>query len=40
MIAARFRLPLVLVIVARQSIVLDVVLIISDVRCTVMVENE
>ena len=40
MTTARLQLALVLVVVARWSTDLDVVFIISSVRCTIMIENE
>ena len=40
MIVARLRLASVLVVVARWSTVLDVIFIISSVRCTTMIEDE
>ena len=40
MTAARLRLASVLVVVARWSTDLDVILIISGVRCIAMIENE
>ena len=40
MTATRLRLASVLVVVARWSMDLDVIFIISDVRCTVMIEDE
>ena len=40
MTAARLRLASVLVVVARWSIDLDVIIIISGIRCTAMIEDE
>ena len=40
MTAARLQLASVLVVVARWSTVLDVIFIISSVRCTTMIEDE
>ena len=40
MTAARLRLASVLVVIARWSMDLDVIFIISGVRCTVMIEDE
>jgi hypothetical protein len=40
MMAARLRLTLVLVVVARWSTDLNVIFIISGVRCTAMIEDE
>ena len=40
MTAARLRLTSVLTVVARRSTELDVIFIISNVRCTVMIEDE
>ena len=40
MTAARLRLAVVLVVVTRWSTDLDVIFIISDVRCTAMIEDE
>ena len=40
MTAARLRLTLVLVVVARWSMNLDVIFIISGIRCTTMIEDE
>ena len=40
MTAARLRLASVLVVVARWSTDLDVISIISGIRCTVMIEDE
>ena len=40
MTAARLRLALVFVVVARWSMNLDVIFIISDVHCTTMIEDE
>ena len=40
MTAACLRLASVLVVVARWSINLDVIIIIYDVRCTAMIEDE
>ena len=40
MIAARLGLALVLVIIARWSINLGIIFIISSVRCTAMIEVE
>ena len=39
MTAMRLRLASVLVVVARSSTDLDVIFIISDVRCTAMIED-
>ena len=40
MTAARLRLVSVIVVVARWSMNLDVIFIISSVRCTIMIEDE
>ena len=40
MTAARLRLASVLVVVARWSTDLDVIFIISGIRCTAMIEDE
>ena len=40
MTAARLRLASVLVVVARRSMDLDVIFIISSVRCTTMIKDE
>ena len=40
MTVARLRLASVLVVAARWSTDLDVIFVISDVRCTAMIEDE
>ena len=40
MTAARLRLASLLVVVARWSMDLDVIFIISDIRCTAMIKDE